>query len=606
MHFRPNLRDMFFNLFEVLDIGRTSLGRGPYVTMDEASAREALQNLEKLCSTELAASFVEADRTPPVLDEKGDVKLPEGLKRSMKAWFDGEWNLLELPEKIGGFGAPPSVSWSAFELMAGSHASVVFYLFGGFVARTIDRLGTEDQRKRFVEACIKGRWGGAMVLTEPDAGSDVGAARARARHVEGELWEIEGVKRFITNGELDATENILHLVLARREGAEVGTKGLSMFIVPKIWVNEDGSLGEKNNVVCTKLEKKMGIKGSVTCEMTYGDEGPCRGFLVGNVHDGIRQMFHVIEHARMAVGVKSMATLSTAYKGALEYAKERIQGPDLAAANDKTSPRVPIIKHPDVRRMLMMQKAHVEGMRALTLHTAWIQDQVEIAGGHTSPEAKPLDRLNDMLLPLVKGYCSEKCQELLSLSLQCFGGAGYTQDFPHEQYVRDQRIDALYEGTTHIQALDLFFRKIARDQGATLQGLLGKVRKTAEGGAEGDALADERKALLRALGDVEGIFMAIMGKLGESVYHVGLQGNRILMALAEVVIGGLLVQHAAVALGKLGAGEGSLSTEDRAFYEGKVASARFYCREVLPALTLSRKLVENSRLDIMSIPEEAF
>jgi hypothetical protein len=208
-----------------------------------------------------------------------------------------------------------------------------------------------------------------------------------------------------------------------------------------------------------------------------------------------------------------------------------------------------------------------------------------------------------MLLPLVKGYCSEKCQELLSLSLQCFGGAGYTQDFPHEQYVRDQRIDALYEGTTHIQALDLFFRKIARDQGATLRALLGNIRKAAEDGPE--ALSEERKALLRALGDVEGIFMAIMGKMGESVYHVGLQGNRILFALAEVVIGSLLVEHAGVALGKLGA-EGPLSSEDRAFYEGKVASARFYCREVLPALTLSRKLVENSRLDIMNMPDEAF
>jgi alkylation response protein AidB-like acyl-CoA dehydrogenase len=605
MHFRPNLRDTFFNLFEVLDIGRTSLGRGPYATMDEASAREALTNLEKLCSNELAASFVEADRTPPSLDDKGNVTLPPGLKRSIQAYFEGEWNLLELPEHLGGFGAPPSVNWAGFELMAGAHASVVFYLFGGFVARTIDRLGTEDQKRRFVEACIRGRWGGAMVLTEPDAGSDVGAARARARHVEGELWEIEGVKRFITNGEFDATENILHLVLARPDGAAPGTKGLSMFLVPKIWVNEDGSLGEKNGVVCAKLEKKMGIKGSVTCEMTYGESSPCRGFLVGNVHDGIRQMFHVIEHARMAVGVKSMAELSTAYKGALEYAKERIQGPDLAAANDKASPRVPIIKHPDVRRMLMLQKAHVEGMRALTLRTAWTQDQVEIAGGHASAAAKELDRLNDMLLPLVKGYCSEKCQELLSLSLQCFGGSGYTQDFPHEQYVRDQRIDALYEGTTHIQALDLFFRKIARDQGATLRALLGNIRKTAEEGPE--AIGEERKALLRALGDVEGIFMAIMGKMGESVYHVGLQGNRILFALAELVIGWLLVEHAGVALGKLGGeGAGSLSSEDRAFYEGKVASARFYCREVLPALTLSRKLVENSRLDIMSMPDEAF
>jgi hypothetical protein len=604
IHYRSNLRDIFFNLFEVLDVGRTSLGHAPFGSMDEASAREAIRACEELCATEIASSFSEADRHPPTLDAEGNVKLPPGLRRSLDHYFDADWHLLEVPERLGGVGAPPSIVWGNFELVAGSNASLAFYLLAACIARVIDRLGTTSQRARFVDNILQKNWGTAMVLTEPDAGSDVGSARTRARHIAGEVWEIEGTKRFITAGDFDMPENIIHMVLARPDGASTGTKGLSMFIVPKIWVNEDGSLGERNNVVCTNLEKKMGLKGSVTCEMSYGQDGPTRGLLVGDAHDGIRQMFHVIEYARMAVGIKSMATLSTAYQNALAYTKERVQGPDLARANDKASPRVPIIAHPDVRRMLMLQKSHVEGMRALILFTAWTQDQVEIAGGHAAPAAREHDRLNDMLLPLVKGYCSDRCYELLAVALQCFGGAGYVQDYPMEQYIRDQKIDTLYEGTTHIQALDLFFRKIARDGGATLQGLLGRIRATLSENAGGDALADERAALARALGDVEAIFIAMMGKVSESVYHAGLQGNRILASLAELVIGWLLVRHAAIALQSRTA-EG-VTPDDAAFYEGKIASARFFCHDVLPGLSLNRRLVEESRLDLMNLPDAAF
>jgi len=449
-----------------------------------------------------------------------------------------------------------------------------------------------------------------MVLTEPDAGSDVGAGRAKAKQIEGDLYEIEGVKRFITNGDFDACENIVHLVLARPEGAGPGTKGLSMFIVPKFWVNDDGSLGERNGAFCTNIEHKMGLKGSSTCEMTFGEKIPCRGVLVGGVHNGIRQMFHVIEHARMAVGCKSMATLSTSYLNALDYAKMRVQGADLMKATDKTAPRVTIINHPDVRRMLLVQKSFAEGMRALCLFTASIQDQVELAGGHGDTKAKELDRLNDLLLPLVKGYCSHRSFELLSMSLQVFGGSGYCQDYPIEQYIRDQKIDTLYEGTTHIQALDLFFRKIARDQGVTLRGLMGRIQATvASLEADGpEALEVEKNALTRALGDVQGIYAAIMGKLGDSIYHVGVQANRILFATAEIVIGWLLVRQAVVAHRALGALEaaGSTDTKELDFYRGKLAAVRFYCRDVLPGLTLARKQVEAGTLEVMDLPESAF
>jgi alkylation response protein AidB-like acyl-CoA dehydrogenase len=602
-HYKANLRDVLFNLFEVLDVGRASLGHPPFTSLDEETARHSLAVYAEFAEKEISSSFADADRVGLTFDGQGNVGLPPSLKRDIAAVYDGGWDRLGLPETIGGMGAPPSIAWAVFEMTAGANAALGYYMFGPVIARTIDRLGTPDQRKRFVMPMIDGRWGGSMVLTEPDAGSDVGAGRTRARPVGGGVWEIDGVKRFITNGDYDAAANIVHLVLARPEGAGPGTKGLSMFIVPKFWVDADGRMtSERNGVYATGLEKKMGIKASATCEMTFGAGVPARGLLVGDVHDGIRQMFHVIEHARMAVGIKSLSTLSSAYGNALAYAKERVQGADLLRAADKAAPRVRIIEHPDVRRMLMSQKAFAEGMRALALYTASLQDQVEILGGHGDPHAAVLDRLNDLLLPLVKGYSSERAYEQLGVSLQCFGGSGYCQDYPIEQYVRDQKIDSLYEGTTHIQALDLFFRKVARDGGQTLQGLLGRIRASLEAGEGGAKLAAVRAALAKAMAGVEGIFGAMMGKVAESLYHVGLQANRILFALAEIVIGWLLVRHAAVAVAKLpGASE-----RDRFFYTGKRATARWYCDNVLPGLTLTRKLVESGTLELLEVPEEAF
>lgn len=602
-HYKPNLRDLEFNLFEFLRVQDTSLGKGVHAGMDEDTARASLEGLLELCVKDFGKGFASADREGLKFDGAGNVTVPEGIKHALKSYFDNDWHLLDAPAHLGGFGAPPTVSWACFEMLAGANPSATFYLLGVMNARVIDRLGTDLQKKLFTLRTIDEKWGGTMMLTEPDAGSDVGAGSSRAKHVEGEVWELEGTKRYITNGDYDATDNIIHLVLARREGGEPGTKGLSMFIVPKVWVNEDGSLGDRNGIYVSSIEHKMGITASATCEMVMGDHrGPCRGYLVGDLHQGIRQMFQVIEHARMAVGMKSMSTLSTAYLNALQYAKERVQGADLKQAADKKAPRVEIIRHPDVRRMLLAQKAHAEGMRALNLFTASIQDKVSLLGGHGNPEADAVDRLNDLLLPLVKGYCSEKAYEMLAVSLQTFGGAGYVQDYPIEQYVRDQKIDSLYEGTTHIQSLDLIFRKIARDGGQTLQGLMGQIQKTIATEEGGEALAGERARLMRGLGDVQGIMTALMGHMQSDLYHVGLQGNRVLLALAEMVIAWLLVRHAAVALTKLeGAGR-----KDTAFYTGKIASARWFCANVLPNLTLTRKLIEGSDLSVMTLPDEAF
>ena len=602
-HYKPNLRDIEFNLFEYLDIAKSSLGKKPFGEIDEATARQTLATFATVAQEQLSPSFSEGETTPLVFDRAtGTVKLPPKFTQSFHAYFDNGLNLLDLPPQLGGMGAPPTLSWGAFELIVGANPSLAFYFLGNVLTRVIDGLATESQRKRFVKPMMEKRWGGTMVLTEPDAGSDVGAARAKAKHVKDDIYEIEGVKRFITNGDFDAVENICHLVLARPEGAKPGTKGLSMFIVPKFWVNEDGSLGERNGVYCTNIEKKMGLTLSATCEMTFGDKHPARGFLVGNVHDGIRQMFHVIEHARMAIGQKSYATLSTAYLNALAYAKDRKQGPDLKDAANKNAEKAAILKHPDVRRMLMLQKSFAEGMRAMVLFAASLQDEVELKGGHKADAAAEPNNLSDLLLPLIKGYNSEKVFELLSLSLQTLGGSGYLKDYPIEQYIRDQKIDTLYEGTTHIQALDLIFRKVARDGGATLQGLLGRIKQTLETNEGGDALKAERERLAEAVGHCEAAWGALLEKLGESLYHVGLQGNRLLFASAELVIGWLLVRHAALALKKQPTATGA----DKAFYEGKVASARFYCHEVLPNAALAARQVKDSTLMIMELPDDAF
>lgn len=595
-HYKTNLRDIYFNLFEVFNIQDHVLGKGPHAEQDMSMAKEILKAFEVVAREKIGNSFAEGDQVPLKLDPEGNVLLPEGLKQSIKDFYAGDWHLFDSPEEAGGFNFPKSVYWAFFEMLIGANPPVGLYTFGACGGEIFKNLATESQQKRYMKNFTEGHWAATMVLTEADAGSDVGSGRAKAKHIKDDLWEIEGVKRFITNGDFDAVENIVHFVLARPEGAESGTKGLSLFIVPKYWVDENGQMVERNGVTCSNLEKKMGIKGSSTCELTFGDKFPARGLLMGDVHQGIKQMFRVIERARMAVGIKSMSTLSTAYLNALEFCKDRIQGPDLLHIMDKNAPRVSIIHHPDVRRMLMLQKSHAEGMRALCSYTAFIQDQALLSG------TKEDEIMHDFLLPLVKGYNTEKGYDLLSTSLQCYGGSGYLKDYPIEQYIRDQKIDSLYEGTTHMQALDLIFRKIAKNGGVTFQKLLEQMHATLKERKAKEFLSAEYDELEKAVKAAENIMGAMMTKMAESLYHVGLQGNRILNGIAELVIGWLMVRQGEVAAEKLGSASGS----EKAFYEGKLASVRFFCREALPNVSHAKDMIEKSDLSLMELSEEAF
>ena len=610
-HYKSNLRDIEFNLFEVL--GRDKLyGTGPFEEMDVDTAKSILDELTRLAENELAESFTDADRNPPVFDpETSTAPVPASFKKSYQAFMDSEYWRLGLPEGIGGTTAPPSLIWAYAELILGANPAVWMYSSGPAFAGILHDEGNETQ-KQIARIAVEKQWGSTMVLTEPDAGSDVGAGRTKAVQQEDGSWHIEGVKRFITSGEHDMSENILHYVLARPEGAGPGTKGLSLFLVPKhLFDFETGELGERNGVYATNVEHKMGLKASNTCEMTFGDRHPAKGWLIGDKHDGIRQMFRIIEFARMMVGTKAISTLSTGYLNALEYAKERVQGPDLANFMDKTAPKVTITHHPDVRRSLMTQKAYAEGMRALVLHTASVQDAIALKEA-AGEDARTEHALNDLLLPIVKGYGSEKGYEQLAQSLQTFGGSGFLQEYPIEQYIRDSKIDTLYEGTTAIQAQDFFFRKVVKDNGTALGTVAGEIAEflTEAGSATNDGRHKDELALLgTALGDVQAMIASLVGFSMSSLqdtrnlYKVGEHAVSLLMSVGDLLIGYLLLRQATVAQAALDDGA---TGKDADFYTGKMAVARWFARNMLPEITARRAIVESADLSLMDVPETAF
>jgi alkylation response protein AidB-like acyl-CoA dehydrogenase len=610
-HFKSNLRDIEFNLFEVF--GRQRLfGSAPHAELDEETARGILDEVNRMASGPVAESFAEGDRNPPVFDPAThSVQMPEAFARSFRTFMDAEWFRLELPPELGGSAVPRSLWWGVAELVLGANPAIWMYASGSAFARALWTIGTPPQQE-FARQAVERRWAATMVLTEPDAGSDVGAGRTKAVEQPDGTWHIEGVKRFITGGEHDLAENIFHFVLARAEGAGPGTKGLSMFLVPKYLVGEDGSLGERNGVYATNVEHKMGLKASTTCELTFGAEHPAIGTLVGGVHDGIKQMFMIIEYARMMVGTKAIATLSTGYLNALDYARNRVQGGELSQMTNKTAPRVTITHHPDVRRILMLQKSYAEGMRALVQYAATFQDDEQLAQAEGRHDERAI-AMNDLLLPLVKGVGSERAYEMLTLSLQTIGGSGYLQDYPFEQYIRDAKIDSLYEGTTAIQGLDLYFRKIVRNQGAALSALFAEIRATAAAEEGNGRLKQERSALARAADNVEAMVNTLNGYLlaslerAEEINKVGLNTTRFLLALGDLIIGWLLVRQAEVATAALDQGAGPRgSHDDTAFYQGKVAAARFFAATVLPRLATEREIVGATTGDLMDLPEAAF
>jgi len=607
-HYIANLRDIEFNLFEVLNLGAV-LGSGRYHDLDVDTVRTMLDEVARLAEGPIAESFADADRNPPVFEpERHTISVSAELAKSVQAVKDAEWWRIGLAEEIGGVSAPGPVTWAINEMLhCANPAAAFFYSMGPAMANALYIEGNEQQ-KRWATMALERGWAATMVLTEADAGSDVGAGRTKAIAQPDGSWHIEGVKRFISGGDVgDTAENIFHLVLARPEGAGPGTKGLSLFYVPKyLFDPETYELGSRNGVFATGLEHKMGLKASPTCELTFGAHGlPAVGYLVGDVHNGIAQMFTVIEHARMTVGVKAAGTLSTGYLNALAFAKQRVQGADLTQMTDKSASRVTILHHPDVRRSLITQKAYAEGLRALYLYAAAHQDD-SVAQQVSGADAETAHRVNDLLLPVVKGVSSERTYEILTESLQTLGGSGFLTDYPIEQYIRDAKIDSLYEGTTAIQALDFFFRKIIRDRGQALEHVASQITHTIE--TCDQTLRQHAELLRTALDDVRAMTATLTGYLMAAaenpteIYKVGLASVRFLLAVGDLLIGWRLLAQADVAQAALA----TAPTNDEAFYQGKIATAQFFAKNMLPNLTALRGVIDAIDDDIMRLPEAAF
>ena len=478
-HYLSNIEDLKFNLFHLFDV-ETASKETPNCDMDKNTIYEVLTAINELSQNVLADSFSDHNTEKPSLDKStGNVKLDSKIVDGFKAYIDAGWNNLGIKEELGGQPIPQQLYWAVNEILVGANPSLFLYLTMMNFSNFLYQEGNEQQ-KVLAKLMHEKNWCATMMLTESDAGSDVGAGRTKAILKDDDTYSLKGSKRFITSGDHNLSENIIHFVLARPGGGKPGTKGLSLFIVPKFLVNTAGTLGKRNGVVVSGLENKLGISNSATCEVQLGEKEECIGYLLGDKHDGIAQMFKIIENARMMVGVKAISTLSTASLQATKYAKERIQGFKISDVN-RVNGNVPIIEHLAVKHDVAYINAISEGLRSLVILTAWAQDK--IIAGH---EEVNFEKLNDFLLPVVKGYGSEKAYNLIgNQALSIFGGSGYTADWPLEQYLRDAKIDTLYEGTTNIQANDLFFRKILKDQGAGLYALLDLIEKRESYSGEG-------------------------------------------------------------------------------------------------------------------------
>jgi alkylation response protein AidB-like acyl-CoA dehydrogenase len=604
-HYRSNVRDLEFNLFEVLGLDAV-LDSGAYGDLDTATVRDILREVARLSEGPIADSFVDADRNPPrFLPEEHTITVPDSVRTAVAAFKDAGWWRIGISEVIGGVPAPAPVAWAVNEMMVCANPAIQWYSTP-VMSQVLGLVGS-PQQKRWARIGLERGWTGTMALTEPDAGSDVGSGRTKALAQPDGTWHIEGVKRFISGGDIgDTAENLFHLVLARPEGAVPGTKGLSLFYVPKYLFDEDTlDLRQRNGVFATALEAKMGIKASPTCELTFGATNiPAIGYLVGDVHDGIAQMFKAIGYARMMVGIKSIGTLSTAYLHARDYAQQRVQGPDLTRFTDKDAPRVAIMRHPDVRRSLILQKAYAEGLRALYMYAAAHSYDFGVALLE-DVDTDLAARVHDLLLPIVKGVGSEKSYHWINESLQTLGGSGYLKDYPIEQYIRDTRIDSLYEGTTAIQSLDFVFRKIARDGGVAFGHVAGQIATFSDNTTDG-RLKAERALLQTALSDVQAMtgtlttYLLEAGHNRTELYKIGLVSVAFLHAVGDLLIAWRLLVQADTAAAALDAGA------DDSFYRGKLAAASFFAKSILPAISATRAVVENIDTDLMDVADDAF
>ncbi|CAB1076681.1 acyl-CoA dehydrogenase [Alkalispirochaeta odontotermitis] len=594
-------RDVDFVLHELLNVEKLSR-HDIFAEFNKKTVDLIVSEARNLAIKEILPTQEDGDREGTKFDN-GQVTVPESFHRAWELFKEGEWLAMTEDPAWGGQGMPRTVALAASDYMNG--ANFAFMMYPGLThgaGKLVETFGTEKQKALFLKKMYTGEWTGTMLLTEPEAGSDVGALTTTAVKNDDGTYSITGNKIFISSGEHDMAENIIHPVLARIEGAPEGTGGISLFIVPKFWVNDDGSLGEPNDVVCTGVEEKMGIHGNATCSMSLGSKGHCRGMLLGEENKGMRSMFLMMNEARLLVGIQGFACASAAYMHAVKYARQRVQGRHLMNMMDKSAPGVPIIQHPDVRRMLLTMKAYVEGMRSLLYYVGNCDDRLHIADSEEDKDK--YQGIVDLLIPIAKGYVSDRAFDVCNLGVQIFGGYGYIKEYPMEQLLRDCRITPIYEGTNGIQAMDLLGRKLGLNKGKPIMDLMGEI--------QGTIAAARAQA---GLEDCAGKLEAVLNKLGEVALHLGktAMSPQVMAAFAhaypfmevsgDVVMAWLLLWRATIAAQKLGNGA---KRKDVAFYEGQLKSAEFFANCILPVTLGKMNAVLSASSEAVDISEDAF
>jgi len=607
-------RDIDFVLYEQFDVEQFTR-HARYRDFNKKTFDLIISEARNLAVKEILPTYAEGDREG-VKYENGRVAVPVCYHRPYQLLREGEWTALTADPELGGQGLPRCIAQAASEYLVGANYALTLYGYLGHSAgELIEYFGSEKQKNLFLKKMYTGQWCGTMQLTEPQAGSDVGALTTSAVMNPDGTYSLNGNKIFITAGDHDLTENIIHPVLARIEGAPPGTRGISLFLVPKIWVNDDGSLGGPNDIICTGIEEKMGIHGSATCQMALGSKGNCRGLLLGEANKGMRVMFHMMNAARLDVGFIGFICGSAAYMYALNYAKTRLQGKELEKTADADAPQVPIIRHPDVRRMLLWMKAHAEGMRSFLYYVAALFDRQTLS--NNEQEKTHLQGLIDLFTPVVKSYCTDRGFDLCVEAMQVYGGYGYTCDYPVEQLLRDCKITSIYEGTNGIQAMDFLGRRLGMQNGAVFMGFLQEIQNTV-------AKAKGINGIQELAGSVD----AAVNRLGEAALHLGQTAlspdfktafafaKPFLDATGDVCLAWMHLWRAAVAVPKLEKLAGSLDpavrsakaarNKETAFYEGVLQSARYFINAILPGTMGKLNAIEASDAAAIEIPEAAF
>jgi alkylation response protein AidB-like acyl-CoA dehydrogenase len=614
-------RDQKFVLHELLEVsGLCEVD--PFRDLSADLFDMILTEARKLATEEILPSLFLSDKEGCQLKD-GQVTVPQVFRRPYRLYCEGGWMGMSRPAEKGGQGLPIVISTAAKDWFMHNFAFQAYPGLTEGAAHLVETFGTEEQKRKYLEKMYNGTWGGTMALTEPGAGSDVGNLKTKAVRQPDGTFRISGTKIFITSGDHDLTENIVHPVLARIEGDPPGTPGISIFLVPKFLVNDDGSLGKRNDYVIGNIEHKMGLNGSSTCLMNFGDNGDCYAELLGEERQGIRVMFQMMNEARIGVGLQGLSSGSIAYLHALQYARERIQGSSLLNMKNPEAPRIPIIQHPDVRRMLLWMKAHVDGMRAMMYYTAWCVDKA-----HTTVEAGERDKwtgILELLTPICKAYCSDIGFRVTEQAIQVYGGYGYCSEYPVEQFMRDEKIASLYEGTNGIQALDLVGRKLGMKKGLYFMNVLGEIGAVTARYKDRPllgGLADEVQSAANVLGETA-MFFAASGKAGKFMIPIT-NAYPFLMMMGKVILGWLLLWEAGVAAEKLEAlcRENGVALEDlfklyevhdllknsgdAAFYQGKIAAARYFIRHVLPEVDATAQSIRSEDVSMLEIADESF